>query len=115
MEHIGNTLADETIVAVSKMKDPPVWLGELERSRTRHPKDNAGLERFNRTLQEEFLREGNAVANPIEFNRRLTQWLIEYNFFRPHAALGYKCPIQVMAPAQEALPMYPSPTTGAAN
>jgi transposase InsO family protein len=36
-------------------------------SRTQTPKDNAVNERFNRTLQEEFLSMGNMVTNTTEF------------------------------------------------
>jgi transposase InsO family protein len=36
---------------------------------------------------------GNTTPDTDEFNRRLTEWLIEYNFRRPHQALGYSTPI----------------------
>jgi transposase InsO family protein len=79
-------------------------------SRTKTPKDNAICERFNRTIQEEFIGLGNAYADPAEFNVRLTDWLIEYNFHRPHAALGYRRPIEVACPRNQVLPMYTSHT-----
>lgn len=62
-------------------------------SRPKTPKDNAHLERFNRILQEEFLREGNFHPDPLVFNPKLTDWLIEYNSVRPHQALGYRTPL----------------------
>jgi IS30 family transposase len=62
-------------------------------SRPRTPKDNAHLERFNRTLKEEFLRQGNFHPDPAVFNPRLTEWLVEYNSIRPHQALGYQTPL----------------------
>lgn len=62
-------------------------------SRPRTPKDNPKNERFNRTLQEEFLRFGNFTADVPAFNRRLTEWLVEYNAVRPHQALGYRTPL----------------------
>lgn len=62
-------------------------------SRPKTPKDNAALERFNRTLKEEFLREGNFHPDPTVFNPKLTDWLIEYNSVRPHQALGYLTPL----------------------
>lgn len=52
-------------------------------SRAKTPKDNAVSERFNRTLQDEFLGFGNMTADPAAFNLNLTRWLIEYNFRRP--------------------------------
>ena len=62
-------------------------------SRPKTPKDNAHLERFNRTLKEEFLREGNFHPDPATFNPKLTDWLIEYNSVRPHQALNYLTPL----------------------
>ena len=79
-------------------------------SRVRTPKDNAVNERFNRTLQEEFLGLGNMVTDTGEFNRRLTEWLVEYNFRRPHQALNYLPPISFIFKYHKVLPMYPSST-----
>ena len=62
-------------------------------SRVRTPKDNAVCERFNRTLKEEFIALGNFNSEPEIFNKNLTEWLIEYNFYRPHESLGYKTPV----------------------
>jgi transposase InsO family protein len=62
-------------------------------SRPKTPKDNANLERFNRTLKEEFLRQGNFHPDPAVFNPKLTEWLVEYNSVRPHQALGYQTPL----------------------
>ena len=79
-------------------------------SRAKTPKDNAVNERFNRTLQDEFLSFGNMTDDTVLFNRRLTDWLIEYNFRRPHQALGYLPPINFTAKYHNVLPMYPSST-----
>ncbi len=62
-------------------------------SRIRNPKDNPDIERFNRTLQEEFIQLGNMSTDINTFNKRLTDWLIEYNFNRPHQTLEYMTPI----------------------
>lgn len=62
-------------------------------SRVRQPKDNPICERFNRTLKEEFICLGNLTTDVKSFNTRLTNWLIEYNFYRPHQSLGYMTPI----------------------
>ena len=75
-------------------------------SRVRTPNDNPNNERFNRTLQEEFIQLGNFNPDPDIFNPKLTEWLIEYNFHRPHQALGYETPIEV----SKVLPMYSSCT-----
>ena len=84
--------------AVNQLKLTHWW------SRPRTPKDNPVNERFNRTLQDEFLRLGNFNPKPMVFNSKLTEWLIEYNFHRPHEALNYETPIEF----NKVLPMYPS-------
>jgi len=63
-------------------------------SRVRTPQDNAGNERFNRTLQDEFIRLGNMTEDVELFNQRLSNWLVEYNFNRPHQSLDYLTPIE---------------------
>ena len=66
-------------------------------SRPRQPKDNAKVERFNRTTREEFLNYEctyDPVGQMDKVNQQMTEWLIEYNFERPHAALDYDVPWQ---------------------
>lgn len=63
-------------------------------SRVRTPQDNPNNERFNRTLQEEFIQLGNMTDDADLFNKRLTEWLIEYNFHRPHQSLDYLSPVE---------------------
>jgi len=75
-------------------------------SRPRTPKDNPDNERFNRTLREEFLAEGNFNPDPVICNQRLTAWLIEYNFIRPHESLKYQTPVE----RSKVLPMWSSCT-----
>jgi len=79
-------------------------------SRAKTPNDHAEVERFNRTLKEEFLQLGNLVAEPDQFNPLLTEWLIEYNCNRPHEALGYLTPIEFISQtrAGKVLPMSPT-------
>ena len=64
----------------------------------RSPKMNAHVERFNRTLDEEFLQYNRALLrdNPREFNNKLIDWLLWYNGERPHFALGQVSPFQYM-------------------
>jgi len=62
-------------------------------SRVKTPKDNPVCERFNRTVKSEFLRMGNMTTDLQELNRRLSAWLIKYNFYRPHQTLNYQTPI----------------------
>ena len=48
---------------------------------------------LSRTLQEEFIQLGNMTYDTKKCNRNLTDWLIEYNFHRPHQSLDYMTPI----------------------
>jgi len=73
--------------ALTDLHLPHYW------SRARTPKDNPSNERFNRTLKEEFLYRGNFHPSPTIFNKRLTEWLIEYNAIRPHQSLNYLTPL----------------------
>ena len=63
-------------------------------SRIKTPKDNPVAERFNSTLKQEFLRQGNWTSDIIAFNRRLNQWLLKYNCYRPHQSLNYLTPFE---------------------
>jgi transposase InsO family protein len=63
-------------------------------SRVKTPKDNPVVERFNGILKQEFLRQGNWTADPVEFNRKLNQWLLKYNCYRPHQSLNYLTPFE---------------------
>ena len=78
-------------------------------NRPRTPKDNSVNERFNRTMQDEFINLGNFTPDVIQFNHNLTEWLIEYNFRRPHEALNYETPINFNN-STKVSPMYPSYT-----
>lgn len=79
-------------------------------SRVKTPTDNAVCERFNRTIQEEFIAQGNAIPDAAVFNRKLADWLIEYNAHRPHAALGYRTPLQVASTGPQVSRINPSRT-----
>jgi transposase InsO family protein len=80
-------------------------------NRPRTPKDNPVNERFNRTLQDEFVDLGNFTPDVVLFNKRLTEWLIEYDFKRPHESLNYETPINFNN-STKVSPMYPSGTRG---
>ncbi len=75
-------------------------------NRPHTPKDNPVNERFNRTIQDEFINLGNFSPDTVSFNRNLTEWLVEYNFIRPHETLNYQTPIKF----NKVLPMYSSST-----
>jgi transposase InsO family protein len=65
----------------------------------RTPKMNAHCERFNRTIQEEFLNyHHEELLDDIDlFNDKMIDYLLWYNGERPHWALGLKSPIQYLA------------------
>jgi transposase InsO family protein len=77
-------------------------------SRPHTPKDNPVNENFNGTLKREFLNLGNFTPDVKLFNKDLTEWLIEYNFRRPHQSLGYQTPIELHFQHHKVLPMSPS-------
>lgn len=63
-------------------------------SRVRKPNDNAHLERFNRTIQEELLNELPKDVKII--NKALPQYLNYYNNKRKHLGLGLKTPSEML-------------------
>ena len=83
-------------------------------SRPRTPKDNAICERFNQTLQYEWLNDGNFTIDCDKLNVTMTEWLIEYNFHRPHETLDYQTPFgyyeKTLANNKSLLPMYSART-----
>ena len=59
------------------------------------PKVNSFIERFNRTVQEEFILRNDDIYEDIDiFKEKLTKYLIWYNYQRPHSALKYVSPMQ---------------------
>ena len=63
-------------------------------SRPHTPKDNPALEKFNHTIQREWLDFSSVGLDDIqEANTDLTEWLVKYNNVRPHQALDYLTPL----------------------
>jgi len=79
-------------------------------SRPRTPKDNPSCERFNQTLQYEWLRDGNFTPDVNLFNSNLKDFIIEYNFKRPHQTLNYLTPMEFAVKYKQVSEMYPSST-----
>ena len=63
-------------------------------SRVRRPNDNAHLERFNRTIQEECLDK--LPGNVLAINRALPQYLAYYNNERLHLGINLQTPSQMV-------------------
>lgn len=98
----GSSFYKHFMIACKKLGFNQYW------SRPRTPKDNPVSERFNQTLRSEFIDLGNFTPDVREFNQRLTNWLIEYNFKRPHQSLSYLSPINFETQYLKVLPRYPS-------
>ena len=62
----------------------------------RSPKMNAHNERFNRTIQEQFVDyyDDLLFTDIEEFNKEMASWLIDYNTKIPHHSLGLKAPVE---------------------
>lgn len=75
---------------------------EMERLNIKHqfiyprmPKINGVIERFNRTIQEEFILRNDDIYYDINtFKEKLTKYLVWYNYQRPHSSLKYVSPMQ---------------------
>ena len=64
-------------------------------SYTRCPKINAYVERFNRTLREEFLNVNSILIKETDdFDKLLIDWLVYYNSKRSLFSLNLKSPLQ---------------------
>jgi len=64
----------------------------------RSPKMNAHNERFNRTIQEQFVDfyEDLLFTDIDLFNQYMADWLIDYNTIIPHHSLNMKSPVQYL-------------------
>lgn len=83
---------------------------ELYHARPYQPKDKPLIERFNGIIQQEYINLGHFTLNVEKFNNNLIDWLLFYNFKRPHHSLGLRRPIEYVKLKSEVLPMY-SPMT----
>ena len=63
-------------------------------SRVRRPNDNAHLERFNRTIQEECIDK--LITDPVIINKALPEYLKYYNEERLHFGLKLQTPQEVL-------------------
>ncbi len=61
----------------------------------RHPQSNGHLERFNRTVQEQFAYwHTDILDEPVDFNAELMDYLIWYNTEKPHRGIGKLSPLR---------------------
>lgn len=80
----------------------------LEHSRPGKPSDNGFVESFNGRLRDECLNQ-NIFVSLVEARRLIEEWRQDYNFTRPHSALGWQSPETYRATHQ------PSTMTGITN
>lgn len=100
----GSEFHKEFIKACQELNINQYW------SRNHTPEDNPVCERFNQTLEYEFLDFGKLTVDTNLFNQKLTDWLVEYNFVRPHQTLLYDTPWEFYAKINKVLPMWSSRT-----
>jgi transposase InsO family protein len=62
----------------------------------RCPKINGVVERFNRTIQEEFVQCCDILPDTLEYRRALGEYLLFYNTERVHKSLGLKSPLDYL-------------------
>lgn len=61
----------------------------------KHPKTTGYVERFNWTVEDEFIfNTEDILLSPEEFKTKMHQWLLWYNKTRPHQSLNYLPPYQ---------------------
>jgi len=67
------------------------------------PKTNGYVERFNWTVQDEFINYeiDTATYNLSLFDKKLQEWVEYYNQIRPHQSLGYMTPNQYLVQLQK--------------
>ncbi|MCX7943753.1 MAG: integrase core domain-containing protein [Deltaproteobacteria bacterium] len=79
----------------------------------RCPKINTYIERYNRTIQEEFIEANlDIIHDKSLFHQRLGEYLIFYNTQRPHKSLGLKSPLEYLVENGEMLQMSLTYTLG---
>lgn len=65
--------------------------------RVRQPNDNAHIERFNRTIQEELSEDINRFRDDVpKLNEAIRRYLVYYNEQRPHLGLNCQTPAEVL-------------------
>lgn len=75
----------------------------LTHSRPAHPQTNGKEERFHRTLKAEVLGT-RRFEDFTQVQQQFNAWRREYNFDRPHQALGMQTPSQRYRPSQRSMP-----------
>ena len=92
----GGPFAANSLLGLSRLSAWWVALGiDLERGRPAHPQDNGAHERMHRDIRVELQPHTTDQA-------ALDLWRQEFNYERPHEALGMKCPGEIYQKSQRA-------------
>jgi len=79
------------------------WLMEHDvlpiHGRANHPQTQGKIERFHRTMKDEFLKH-HQFKNIHELREMMEQWRIKYNENRPHLALNSRSPGEIYTPSK---------------
>ncbi len=79
------------------------WLMDLDilpiHGRIKHPQTQGKIERFHRTMKQEFLNH-TEIADIDDARQKFAAWREKYNNERPHEALGMKRPADVYEPSK---------------
>lgn len=67
--------------------------------RIKHPQTQGKIERFHGTMKRELLNH-NLFNDLLHAEKALQDWRTKYNHFRPHEALGNKCPADIYTPSK---------------
>lgn len=70
------------------------WGIQHIRARPRHPQTCGKLERWHRSLKEEWLGRRWRAGTVQDLHHLLMGWVTHYNTVRPHASLGYRVPVE---------------------
>jgi transposase InsO family protein len=99
----GVPFAGSGVAGLSRLAVEWVKAGiTLERSRPGHPQDNGRHERMHRTLKAETASP--PATDRVEQQRRFDRFRAEYNYERPHQALGQLTPAALYQPSARRWP-----------
>lgn len=99
----GMPFASRALGGLSRLSVWWVLLGIMpERIEPGHPEQNGRHERMHRSLKQAVAKP--PAPNPRKQQKVMDRFVREYNYLRPHEALGQKTPSQIYRPSQKNFP-----------